>query len=363
MSTKIRFTIIALVILSISLLSLSLAVTATETNKKEAETRRMYEQWLVENHKSYNGLGEKEKRFEIFKDNLKFIEEHNSVPNRSYKVGLTRFADLTDDEFRLVYLSRKKKMERNKDSVKGEKYLYREGDILPDEIDWRQRGAVAPIKTQGKCGSSWAFSAIGAVEGINQIKTGELISLSEQELVDCDRGYNDGCDGGLIFFAFQFIIDNGGIDTEEDYPYTATDVSSCNLDKKKRHVVTIDGFEDVPENEMSLKKALAHQPVSVAIEASSQAFKLYESGVFTGSCGINLDYAALAVGYGSSCGQDYWIIRNSWGSDWGESGYIRLQRNVNGTYGKCGVAILASYPTKSSSSLKSLDTRTSYPDH
>ncbi|KFK39253.1 hypothetical protein AALP_AA3G220200 [Arabis alpina] len=346
MTSPIRFLTLTLWFLSVTLLSLSLAVTATPT---EAEARRMYERWLVENQKNYNGLGEKERRFEIFKDNLRFVEEHNSVPNRTYEVGLTRFADLTNEEFRAIYLRRK--MERTRVSVKGERYLYNVGDNLPDAIDWRSKGAVGPVKNQGSCGSCWSFSAVGAVEGINQIKTGELISLSEQELVDCDTSYNDGCSGGLMDYAFQFIIKNGGIDTEEDYPYTATDVNMCNSDKMNTRVVTIDGYEDVPENdEKSLKKALANQPISVAIEAGGQAFQLYTSGVFTGTCGTSLDHGVVAVGYGSTGGQDYWIIRNSWGSNWGESGYIKLERNIKDSSGKCGVAMMASYPTKSSGS-------------
>ncbi|XP_010466086.1 PREDICTED: probable cysteine protease RDL2 [Camelina sativa] len=352
MATRIRHITSALVILSVLLLvSSSLGVvTSTETKQNEAEVRQMYERWLVDNRKNYNGIGEKERRFKIFKDNLKFIYEHNSVQNRTYEVGLTRFADLTNDEFRAIYL--RKKMERSKGSVKSERYLYQEGDVLPDEVDWREKGAVVPVKDQGNCGSCWAFSAVGAVEGINQIKTGELISLSEQELVDCDRGFvNAGCDGGIMNYAFQFIMKNGGIESDQDYPYNANDLGLCNADKNNntRVVVTIDGYEDVPrDDEKSLQKAVAHQPVSVAIEASSQAFQLYKSGVMRGTCGISLDHGVVVVGYGSSSGEDYWIIRNSWGSNWGESGYVKLQRNINDSFGKCGVAMMASYPTKSS---------------
>ncbi|KAF8048314.1 hypothetical protein N665_2565s0005 [Sinapis alba] len=350
MSTQITFTILlSLVILSVLLVSSSLGgVTATvfDQNLKE---QKLFERWLVENHKNYNGLGEKDKRFQIFMDNARFVQEHNSIPNKSYELGLTRFADLTNEEFRAIYL-RKKMESKTRLPVKATRYLHKAGDSLPDEVDWRAKGAVLPVRDQGDCGSSWAFSTTGAIEGINQIKTGELISLSVQELVDCDRGYNEGCDGGLMDAAFIFIIDNGGIDTEEDYPYTATDNNICNSDKKNTSVVTIDGYEAVPGNdEKSLKKALAHQPVSVAMEAGGREFQLYKSGVFTGTCGTDLDHAALVVGYGTSKeGQDYWIIRNSWGSNWGESGYVKLQRNVNdSSAGKCGVAMLASYPTKS----------------
>ncbi|KAL0719167.1 hypothetical protein Bca4012_068491 [Brassica carinata] len=220
-------------------------------------------------------------------DNVRFVQEHNSVPNQRYELGLTRFADLTNEEFRAIYL--RKKMERSRVPVKSERYLHKVGDSLPDEVDWRSKGAVVPVKDQGSC--------------------------------------------------------------EEDYPYTATDDNICNSDKKNTRVVTIDGFEDVPENdEKSLKKALAHQPISVAIEAGGREFQLYKSGVFTGTCGTALDHGVVAVGYGTSEGQDYWNIRNSWGSNWGESGYVKIQRNIKDSSGKCGVAMMASYPTKSSSS-------------
>lgn len=348
MFIQISFKILSLAILSVLLASSYLGgVTAKMVDQNLAEWK-MFERWLVENHKNYNGLGEKDKRFQIFMDNARFVQEHNSALNQSYQLGLTRFADLTNEEFRAVYL-RKKMERRTRVPVESERYLHKVGDSLPDEVDWRAKGAVVPVRDQGECGSSWAFSTTGAIEGMHQIKTGELVPLSAQELIDCDKNYNEGCGGGLMDAAFIFIIDNGGLDTEEDYPYTATDTNRCNSDKKNTHVVTIDGYEDVPWNdEKSLKKAVAHQPVSVAIEAGGREFQLYKSGVFTGACGTALDHAALAVGYGTSSeGQDYWIIRDSVGSNWGESGYIKLQRNVNDSAGKCGVAMLASYPTRS----------------
>ncbi|GLT51612.1 hypothetical protein SLA2020_250120 [Shorea laevis] len=306
----------------------------------------MYEAWLVKHGKNYNALGEKERRFEIFKDNLKFIGEHNAV-ERTYKLGLNQFADLTNEEYRTMYLGAKVER-KNADAVKvkSDRYAAKDSDELPESVDWREKGAVAPVKDQGQCGSCWAFSTIAAVEGINQIVTGELITLSEQELVDCDKLYNQGCNGGLMDYAFDFIVKNGGIDTEEDYPYRATD-NACDPNKKNARVVTIDRYEDVPENdEHSLKKAVAHQPVSVAIEAGGRAFQLYQSGVFTGICGTALDHGVVAVGYGTENGTDYWIVRNSWGPNWGENGYIRMERNIADHVGKCGIAMEASYPTK-----------------
>jgi C1A family cysteine protease len=220
----------------------------------------------------------------------------------------------------------------------------RGGDILPASVDWREKGAVLPVKNQGSCGSCWAFSAIAAVEGINQIVTGKLTDLSEQELVDCDTSTNKGCNGGFMDDAFAFIIKNGGIATEEDYPYKAAD-GTCNQTRSK--AVSIDGFEDVPQkDEKSMKKAVAGQPISVAIEAAGRPFQLYKSGVFTGSCGTNLDHGVVIVGYGTQGLIDFWTVRNSWGPNWGESGYIRMQRNVLSRNGKCGIALYPSYPTK-----------------
>ncbi|XP_078439021.1 cysteine proteinase RD21A-like [Wolffia australiana] len=318
--------------------------------RTEEEVRRMYEEWRAKHRRGERSTGnlgeESDRRFEIFKDNLRFIDEHNRPEkNHSYTLGLNRFADLTNEEFRSVFLGARPAPQRLRSPSR--RYEVGLGEELPEEVDWRKKGAVPPIKDQGSCGSCWAFSAIGAVEGVNQIVTGDLITLSEQELVDCDTSYNEGCNGGLMDYAFEFIIKNGGIDSDEDYPYTGRD-GRCDTARKNAHVVTIDSYEDVPVNdEKSLQKAVANQPISVAIEAGGRSFQLYSSGIFDGACGTELDHGVVAVGYGTQNGKDFWIVRNSWGDSWGEAGYVRLARNLaNTATGKCGIAMEASYPVK-----------------
>ncbi|KAG6608453.1 Cysteine proteinase RD21A [Cucurbita argyrosperma subsp. argyrosperma] len=315
------------------------------SERTDEEVMALYDQWRAKHGKLRNGLrGQRDDRFEIFKDNLKYIDEINAQ-NLPYRLGLNVFADLTNAEYRSKYLGTRfaAGSRRNKTSSR---YQPRLGDKLPDSVDWREKGAVVPVKDQGSCGSCWAFSTIAAVEGINQVVTGDLVSLSEQELVDCDTSYNEGCNGGLMDYAFEFIINNGGIDTEEDYPYNGFD-SSCIQYKKNARVVSIDGYEDVPVNdEKALQKAAANQVVAVAIEGGGRSFQLYQSGIFTGKCGTNLDHGVNVVGYGSEGGVDYWIVRNSWGGSWGEHGYIRMQRNIDSPTGLCGIAMEPSYPTK-----------------
>lgn len=195
-------------------------------------------------------------------------------------------------------------------------------------------------------GCCWSFSAVAAMEGITSITNGKSsISLSEQEVVDCDiSGEDKGCQGGLMDHAFKFIIQNKGITTEGNYPYKGVD-GTCN--KNKIASATIADYEDVPaNNEKQLLKAVANQPVSVAIEASGSDFRFYKSGVFTGECGTELDHGVTVVGYGTAeDGTKYWLVKNSWGIKWGEEGYIRMKRDIDAKQGLCGIAMMSSYPT------------------
>jgi len=214
--------------------------------------------------------------------------------------------------------------------------------VAADSVDWTTKGAVTAVKDQGQCGSCWAFSTTGSTEGAWFLSKGQLISLSEQQLMDCSKSEgNMSCNGGLMDYAFEYIIKNKGICTEASYPYTAKDGTSC---KSCTNVVTISSYKDVAQTEAALQAAVTQQPVSVAIEADQAAFQFYTSGVLTGKCGTNLDHGVLAVGYGTLSGTDYWKVKNSWGGSWGMSGYILIQRGKSQSGGQCGILLASSYP-------------------
>lgn len=221
-----------------------------------------------------------------------------------------------------------------------------EGVAAADAVDWRAAGAVTGVKDQGQCGSCWAFSTTGSLEGANFVVNGQLVSLSEQELIECDRSGNDrGCNGGLMDYAYEWIISNGGIDTEKDYPYTGTD-EVCDTTKEHTVAVAVASFEDIPpNNEAAIKKAVTVQPVSIAIAASGLPFQLYSHGVFNGSCSTQLDHGVLIVGYDTDkeTGADYWIVKNSWGEVWGDAGFVKMAMH-HAPSGLCGLAMVPSYP-------------------
>ncbi|XP_006645330.1 cysteine protease XCP2-like [Oryza brachyantha] len=311
----------------------------------------LFEKFVAKYRKAYSSFEEKLRRFEVFKDNLKHIDDENKRVT-SYWLGLNEFADLTHDEFKAAYLGLAP-ARNDDDEDRSSAFRYEDVDMagVPREVDWRKKGAVTEVKNQGQCGSCWAFSTVAAVEGINAIVTGNLTALSEQELIDCDTDGNNGCNGGLMDYAFSYIAANGGLHTEDSYPYLMEE-GTCRRspqgDDDEAAAVTISGYEDVPRNnEQALLKALAHQPVSVAIEASGRNFQFYSGGVFDGPCDTRLDHGVTAVGYGTAMrGHDYIIVKNSWGAQWGEKGYIRMRRGTGKHDGLCGLYKMASYPTK-----------------
>jgi len=279
-------------------------------------------------------------RFSVFKANMDFVTAHNAG-NHTYTVELNKFADLSSGEFKALYLGYKPELRREarpitlKDLVTGPE-AYPSGSL-----DWTTKGAVTGVKDQGQCGSCWAFSTTGSTEGAIAIKHGVLNSLSEQQLMDCSYSYgNLACDGGLMDSAFKYVIANG-LCTEAAYPYTAKSSVTCKASSCTASAYTkISSYKDVTHTENALGAAVDLGPVSVAIEADQSGFQLYKSGVFSGVCGTNLDHGVLVVGYGTSDGQDYWKVKNSWGTSWGEAGYILMIRNKN----ECGISNEPSYP-------------------
>ncbi|KAH7672350.1 Actinidain protein [Dioscorea alata] len=315
--------------------------------RSEYEVSLLFEGWLVKLNKSYKESLEKEKRYEIFKDNLKYIDEHNAG-NHTYTLALTVFADLTVEEYRSTYLRKlptpsEYDLVNHSDDENDDVYNFNETVTVPNSMDWRDLGAVLPVKQQGGCFSCWAFTAVATIEAINQIVTGDLTSLSEQQLVDCDH---ESCDAYYIHKTYEYIQQNGGIDTEQDYPYAAV-YTQCDTTKESNKVVTIDGYQWAPRNrERLLMTRVALQPVGVGVEAYERDFQNYGTGVFTGYCGKKQDHAVTIIGYGNEDGVDYWLIKNSWGEFWGEGGYMKLERNTREVTGRCGVAEWPVYPIK-----------------
>jgi len=271
-------------------------------------------------------------KYNTFKANLNFIIEHNSF-NHSYTLAMNAFGDMTTEEFKAARCGYTV-APRNEEPVE---FV---GDVNAD-VDWGAKGAVTPVKDQGQCGSCWAFSTTGAVEGCVQIASKKLISFSEQQLVDCAGSEgNQGCNGGLMDYAFQWIIKNGGIGTEASYPYTARD-GQCKTGIAKAGKIS--GFKDVPaNNEKELMNALQIGPVSVAVEADKSVFQFYHDGVLDNkACGVNLDHGITLTGSGVLSGKNYWNVKNSWGASWGKNGYIMMVRDKN----QCGISLAASYST------------------
>eukprot|EP00916_Digyalum_oweni_P015121 GHVL01024654.1.p1 GENE.GHVL01024654.1~~GHVL01024654.1.p1 ORF type:complete len:361 (+),score=23.53 GHVL01024654.1:89-1171(+) len=297
---------------------------------------------------------EEKTRWATFKDRVQTITKHNSE-GHTFTMKINQFADWSQEEIEkhrgVNFGTRLSVTETASDEMTGTcnmTFITPLSFAAPDSVDWRQHGLVTDAKDQGHCGSCYSFSTAAAIEGQHARKTGQLVSLSEQQIIDCSGGYgNAQCGGGLVDNGFRYIRDVGGLETELSYPYIDHDgpvTEKCKADKSK-FASTVTGCMDITSgDEEALKNAVASVgPVSIAIDAE-ESFKFYSDGIFSSKTCSNtadaLDHAILVVGYGSENGQDYWIVKNSWAKTWGQGGFGKMARNKN----MCGVATFASYP-------------------
>jgi len=294
-----------------------------------ADIDEAWEAFKVQFPKAYNSPSEESQRKEIFASNFEYIIAHNQGDSK-FQLGVNQFADLTEEEWKATYTGRVKPASYEEAPKLGR---IQAADELADSIDWTTLGAVTPVKDQGQCGSCWSFSATGATEGSYQVASGKLVSLAEQQLVDCDTSPyttdgNSGCNGGWENRGVAYLGQAGAC-TEASYPYHATDgtcaLSSCSLALQPG---TVSGVQEVDTTAGALKTALMSGPTTLALNANGRNFQLYRSGVLTDSCHGFTDHAVLAVGYGTeSDGTSYFKVKNSWGTSWGDVGYFKVGTN------------------------------------
>jgi len=299
--------------------------------------------FITEHRRFYFSKEEYAHRFQIFKKNLEFYAFSNSNPENTFTLGVNMFSDLTEEEYSYNYLN------SVTPKIEGDLHVYDPNLELAATVNWTSMGVVTPVKDQGHCGSCWAFSATGGVEGVYTLAGYNLTSFSEQQIVDCcGAAYGSyGCDGGEENGAYRYI-QRYGLFQETQYPYTATD-NVCNYGGLLATTNTTgftNGYKVVAaQDNDALAQAVNLNPVSVALDASSTYFHGYSAGVMNNpACGTTLNHAVLVTGYGNLGGLDYWLVKNSWGTTWGEAGYIRIGKQNGRGKGICGIALAPSYP-------------------
>jgi C1A family cysteine protease len=327
--------------------SVAIDISLDEESSLSSESKKLlFEKWQLQ-------FPHTKPNYEVFVENLLKISKHNSLPQQTFKMGMNEFGSMTVEEFVQTRMGLRRDLEKKQKNPKILGYTHLRDNVAfadpPNSLDWRDKGIVSQVKNQGACGSCWAFSAVGSMESAYAMKTGKLIEFSEQELVSCDST-DYGCSGGWMSNAFEFV-ERAGICSEADYGYTSGSTSArgdCQTTCTPVESSVLKGYVDIPPNEAALMAALVeHGPISVAIEADQSVFQFYHTGVLQGDCGHHLDHGVLLVGYGLDEASElpYWIVKNSWGVGWGESGYVRILRGKRYPSGsECGISDHASYP-------------------
>ena len=298
--------------------------------------------------KKYETVQELEERFQIFRFNVRAIIMHNMDYTQNFTMGINQFTDLTPQEFKTLYVSGLNTNQEVDTSGYGCETYSSSAYGTPTSVDWRTQNVVTSVKDQGQCGSCWSFSSTGAVEGAWSIHTGTLVDLSEEQLVDCATGRSygsHGCSGGQMDGAFKYVIEHGQCSLAS-YPYVSGSgqAGTCKSCSPVAHLYSCADVK--PNDQLSLKAAVAQQPVAIAIEADTKYFQSYSGGILTSSsCGTSLDHGVLVVGYGEENGIKYFTVKNSWGTTWGENGYIRIARSdLTNDAGICGISMQPSFP-------------------
>lgn len=364
---------------SLSELASELGALFSSTSSSSCSTRR-FASYLEQYKITFSNDDEREEAFTNWKEVDKFISEHNSDESWTYTVSHNRFSILSHDDYLRRFSLGKYSTYAPPSPTSTDNFVDGAPSSVdrkpPKSVDWTSKGKITSVKDQGSCGSCWAFSATGAIESAYAISNDVTpIDFSEQQLVDCDD--NDfGCSGGLMDYAFEWEEKEGGLCKASDYPYQAAK-GQC----KEDDCTNVEGsglfsFEDVPPSDPdAMMAALVKQPVSIAIQANQPGFRFYSGGVFNGPCGTNLDHGVLAVGYGSESDADhesflrphpfrptktgdFWLVKNSWGPDWGDGGYIKLGRSNKRSPGTCGILLQASYPDIAPDDVASIDVQT-----
>jgi len=306
---------------------------------------QVFGEWSQAFERQYGSVEEEAHRYLVWLDNLYTIASYNSQ-DLTFKLRMNQFGDMTKEEFHEYNHGKSGSCARSMrdggfHGIGLAEQIVSEPVNAPSSVDWSEKGVVTPVKNQGQCGSCWSFAATGALECEYAIKHGTLTSLSEQQLVDCAKStYNcDGCNGGDTMGAFKYVHTEGGLCTESEYSYDARDgsckASSCGT----KHTQNTGEKYLSKDSATSLMDGVAEGCVAVYIEADQTAFQYYSSGVLTGNCGTRTDHAVLVVGYGTSGSQQYWKVKNSWGTSWGEKGYVLICKECgkNGSEGECGI--------------------------